>query len=130
MNNQIVVIVLCSHALAQSKITITCRTALFSLKLHGDPWLPIYNCKYKSFSTALISQYFPDNVFWRMGVFEALKDFAGQTSIHGFGYLVDRKSTVKTRCFWSLVLFTLIMYASLQLRIAVFCKFLYYKLGK
>jgi hypothetical protein len=58
-----------------------------------------------------------------MGVFQALKDFAGKTSIHGFGFLVEKKATLKTRCFWSLVLFTLTMYASLQLRIAVFCKF-------
>ena len=58
-----------------------------------------------------------------MGVWDALKDFAGGTSIHGFKFLVEKKATVKSRCFWALVLTTFILYGSLQLRIAVFCKF-------
>ena len=62
-------------------------------------------------------------IFRRMGILGALKDFAEQTSIHGFARIVESNSTVKQRCFWSLVLFTLTMYASLELRISVFCKF-------
>ena len=58
-----------------------------------------------------------------MGILGALKDFAEQTSIHGFARIVESNSTLKQRCFWSLVLFTLTMYASLELRISVFCKF-------
>ena len=57
-----------------------------------------------------------------MGIFDTLKDFAGGTGIHGFGYLVEKHATKYTRFFWTVIIFTLTLYASLQLRISVICK--------
>ena len=56
------------------------------------------------------------------GLLEVLKDFAGGTSIHGLGYVVDSKKSVITRFFWAIVFSSLIIYASIELRNSVLCK--------
>ena len=56
------------------------------------------------------------------GLLEVLKDFAGGTSIHGLGFVVDRKKSLKTRFFWAIVFSSLIIYASIELRNSVLCK--------
>ena len=56
------------------------------------------------------------------GLLEVLKDFAGGTSIHGLGFVVDRKKSLLTRCFWAIVFSSLIIYASIELRNSVLCK--------
>ena len=56
------------------------------------------------------------------GLLEVLKDFAGGTSIHGLGFVVDSKKSLLTRFFWTFVFSTLIVYASIELRNSVLCK--------
>ena len=52
-----------------------------------------------------------------------LTDFAGSTSIHGLGFLVKKDYSVKEKLFWALVFLSLTLYASLELRLAVVCKY-------
>lgn len=63
-------------------------------------------------------------MFIRMGLIDTIEDFAANTGIHGLAFLVNKKYSLKQRLFWAAVFFSLAMYASLQLRIAVFCKIL------
>ena len=54
-----------------------------------------------------------------MVVLEELQDFAGGTSIHGFGYLVSAKSTSRTKIVWAISIFVAMMYATLEMRNSV-----------
>ena len=58
------------------------------------------------------------------GLLQVFTDFAGGTAIHGLGFLVNKSYSVKEKLFWAVVFLTLLLYASLQLRVAVFCKYI------
>jgi hypothetical protein len=60
-----------------------------------------------------------------MVVLEELQDFAGGTSIHGFGYLVSAKSTSRTKIVWAISIFVAMMYATLEMRNSVMGKYHY-----
>ena len=57
-----------------------------------------------------------------MGVFTVLREFAGGTSIHGFGFLVQNKSSTLTKIIWTLSLIVAISYASYEMRKSVIGK--------
>ena len=57
------------------------------------------------------------------GFLKVFTDFAGSTAIHGLGFLVKKSYSVKERLFWALVFLILTLYASLQLRVAIVCKY-------
>ena len=57
-----------------------------------------------------------------MGVFTVLREFAGGTSIHGFCYLVQNKSSTLTKIIWTLSLMVAIGYASYEMRKSVIGK--------
>jgi hypothetical protein len=57
-----------------------------------------------------------------MGVFTVLREFAGGTSIHGFGFLVQNKSSTLTKIVWTLSLMVAIGYASYEMRKSVIGK--------
>ena len=57
-----------------------------------------------------------------MGLLETLRDFAKNTSIHGFGYVVTTKLSMRTRLSWALITFVFMLLASLWLRASVICK--------
>ena len=54
-----------------------------------------------------------------MGFLEVLHDFAGGTSIHGFTFLVDKRSSPRTKLFWTFSLIVALTYASLEMRNSV-----------
>ena len=60
------------------------------------------------------------------GLLRALTDFASKTAIHGLGFLVKKSFSVKERLFWAAVFIALILYASLELRVAIVCKYDFY----
>ena len=57
-----------------------------------------------------------------MGVFTVLREFAGGTSIHGFTFLVQNKSSTLTKIIWTLSLIVAISYASYEMRKSVIGK--------
>ncbi len=68
--------------------------------------------------------------FWKVflhellkGLLKSLTDFASKTAIHGLGFLVKKSFSVKERLFWAAVFIALILYASLELRIAIVCEY-------
>ena len=58
-----------------------------------------------------------------MVVLQVLKDFAGATSIHGLGFIVNTRLLIFERVAWSLIFTAAIMWASIQLQFAVTSKF-------
>ena len=58
-------------------------------------------------------------IYPEMGILQVLKDFAGGTSIHGFGYLVSPKSSSWTKIIWAISIFVAMMYATLEMRNSV-----------
>ena len=71
-----------------------------------------------------------ENGFWKVflhefltGLLKTLTNFASNTAIHGLGFLVKKSYSVKERLFWGAVFLSLTLYASLQLRVAVVCKY-------
>ena len=60
-----------------------------------------------------------------MVVLKVLQDFAGGTSIHGFGYLVSPKSSSWTKIIWAISIFVAMMYATLEMRNSVMGKYHY-----
>ena len=60
-----------------------------------------------------------------MVVSKILQDFAGGTSIHGFGYLVSPKSSSWTKIIWAISIFVAMMYATLEMRNSVIGKYHY-----
>ena len=57
-----------------------------------------------------------------MVVLQVLKDFAGATSIHGLGFIVNTRLSIFERVAWSLIFTAAIMWASIQLQFAVTSK--------
>ena len=57
-----------------------------------------------------------------MVVLKIWQDFAGGTSIHGFGYLVSPKSSSWTKIIWAISIFVAMMYATLEMRNSVISK--------
>ena len=55
-------------------------------------------------------------------VLQVLKNFAGKTSIHGLGFVVDYRLSVFTRVTWALIFTGAIIWASIQLQFSVTCK--------
>ena len=55
-------------------------------------------------------------------VLQVLKNFAGKTSIHGLGFVVDHRLSVFTRATWALIFTAAIIWASIQLQFSVTCK--------
>ena len=51
-----------------------------------------------------------------------LRDFARGTSIHGLGFIVEPKLPKITRFIWTLLFIGAMIYATLELRLAVICK--------
>ena len=60
-----------------------------------------------------------------MVVSKILQDFAGGTSIHGFGYLVSPKSSSWTKIIWAISIFVAMMYATFEMRNSVMGKYHY-----
>jgi hypothetical protein len=58
-----------------------------------------------------------------MVVLKVLQEFAGGTSIHGFGFLVSPKSSQLTKVIWALLLVAALLYASLEMRNSVIGKY-------
>ena len=54
-----------------------------------------------------------------MGVLQVLHDFAGGTKIHGFKFLVDKRSSPMTKLIWTFSLIVALTYASLEMRNSV-----------
>jgi hypothetical protein len=63
-------------------------------------------------------------------VLQVLKNFAGKTSIHGLGFVVDYRLSVFTRVTWALIFTAAIIWASIQLQFSVTCKLRVKFLGK
>jgi hypothetical protein len=57
-----------------------------------------------------------------MVVLQVLKHFAGATSIHGLGFIVNTRLSSFERVAWSLIFTAAIMWASIQLQFAVTSK--------
>ena len=55
-------------------------------------------------------------------VLQVLKNFAGKTSIHGLGFVVDYRLSVFMRVTWALIFTGAIIWASIQLQFSVTCK--------
>ena len=51
-----------------------------------------------------------------MGVLKVLREFAGGTSIHGFGFLVQPTLSTRTKIIWTISLVVAIFYASYEMR--------------
>jgi antibiotic biosynthesis monooxygenase (ABM) superfamily enzyme len=58
-----------------------------------------------------------------MVVLKVLKEFAGGTSLHGFGFLVSPKSSPRTKIIWAISLIVAIIYASSEMRNSVIGKY-------
>ena len=58
-----------------------------------------------------------------MVVLKVLREFAGSTTLHGFGHLVSHKTSPKTKIVWTLSLIVAIMYASSEMRNSVISKY-------
>ena len=72
--------------------------------------------------------------FWKVflhelikGLQKALTNFASKTAIHGLGFLVKKSFSVQERLFWAAIFIALTLYASLELRVAIVCKYFFYK---
>ena len=59
----------------------------------------------------------------KMRVLRHLKHFASTSSIHGLAYIVRPNGTKRSKIGWALVFIAAVLYASLELRKQVFCKF-------
>ena len=60
-----------------------------------------------------------------MVVLKLWQNFAGGTSIHGFGYLISPKSSTWTKILWAIFIFVAMMYATLEMRNSVIGKYHY-----
>ena len=88
-----------------------------------NKWWPIwflfnqvYKCLFYFFSLV------PSRLTSNMVVLQVLKDFAGATSIHGLGFIVNTRLSIFERVAWSLIFTAAIMWASIQLQFAVTSK--------
>ena len=65
-----------------------------------------------------------------MVLLETLKDFARTTSIHGVRFTVQSKLTLMKRLALAIIVALFLVFASMQLRVAIICKYFYvYSLG-
>ena len=60
-----------------------------------------------------------------MVLLETLKDFARTSSIHGVQFTVQSKLTLMTRLAWAIIVALFLVFASMQLRVAIICKHFY-----
>ena len=60
-----------------------------------------------------------------MVVLQVLREFAGDTSIHGFTFLVRPTSSPLTKVIWALAIVVALMYASAEMRNSVISKYHY-----
>ena len=60
-----------------------------------------------------------------MVVLQLLQEFAGGTSIHGFGFLVSHKTSARSKIIWAISLVVAMIYASAEMRNSVISKFHY-----
>ena len=58
-----------------------------------------------------------------MVVLQLLREFAGGTSIHGFGFLVSPKTSPRTKIIWAILLVIAMCYASMEMRNSVISKY-------
>ena len=61
-------------------------------------------------------------IILEMGVLKILQEFASDTSIHGFTFLVQPTSSTRTKIIWAFCLVVAITYASVQMRLSVIGK--------
>ena len=64
------------------------------------------------------------SVSLKMRILRVLQEFSHSTSIHGFCYLVRPNGTTRSKIGFALCILAGLIYASLELRITVFCKFI------
>ena len=60
----------------------------------------------------------------KMRILRVLKDFARTSSIHGLWYIVRPNGTTRSKIGFALVVLGAALYASLEIRNSVVCKFL------
>ena len=60
-----------------------------------------------------------------MVVLKLLREFAGGTSIHGFGFLVSPKTSTRTKIIWAILIVIALFYASMEMRNSVISKYNY-----
>ena len=60
-----------------------------------------------------------------MVVLKVLREFAGGTSIHGFGFLVSHKTSARSKTIWAISLVVAMIYASAEMRNSVISKYQY-----
>ena len=58
-----------------------------------------------------------------MAIWKLLKDFGEGTSIHGLAFMVESQSSLLKKLTWFFLFFASVVYASLQLKTAIFGKF-------
>ena len=58
-----------------------------------------------------------------MVVLKLLREFAGGTSIHGFGFLVSSKTSPRTKIIWAMLIVIALFYASMEMRNSVISKY-------
>ena len=71
--------------------------------------------------------YFSNSVYFQflnieMVVLKVLREFAGGTSLHGFGFLVSPKTSTRSKIIWAMSLVVALMYATLEMRNSVIGK--------
>ena len=59
----------------------------------------------------------------KMGFLDILKEFAGETTIHGLVYMAQSKQSIFRRLTWALLFVIFLIYSTFQLKTAVDCKF-------
>ena len=60
-----------------------------------------------------------------MVVLKVLREFAGGTSIHGFTFLVNPKSSTRTQIIWAIAIVVALCYASWEMKNSVISKYHY-----
>ena len=60
-----------------------------------------------------------------MVVLKVLREFAGGTSIHGFGFLVSPKTSARTKIIWAMLIVIALFYASMEMQNSVISKYHY-----
>ena len=58
----------------------------------------------------------------KMGFLDILKEFAGETTIHGLVYMAQSKQSIFRRLTWALLFVIFLIYSTFQLKTAVDCK--------
>ena len=88
----------------------------------------VISCQLGQLSNNIFSLFFPFQSFQlkpfaNMGLLSLLREFAVTTSLHGIGFVVQTKLSVTTRVSWAIFFTIAVICASLQLRLAIICKF-------